>query len=85
MELIFVTGNAKKYSEVKRMILPEITLLQEDVDVDEIQTRSLHKISADKAMKAFEKLKKPLIVEDTGCYMGDYDEFPGALSKFVYE
>jgi len=85
MKLVFATGNSKKMSEVRALIDDSVDLLQVDLDVDEIQEVSLKKISEYKARKAFEILKKPLIVEDAGVYFDEYADFPGAFAKFMFK
>jgi len=85
MDLFFVTGNPKKILEVSRLIDDRINLVSKDLQIEEIQSNSLERISADKAIKAFEILQKPLIVEDSGVYFDDYVNFPGAFSKYMFQ
>ncbi|MCK4265415.1 hypothetical protein KAW80_03595 [Candidatus Babeliales bacterium] len=63
---------------------PQIELKQFDEDVPEIQTLNQELIAIDKAKKAWGKIKKPVLVDDLGIYFEQYDNFPGALAKFVY-
>ena len=37
----------------------------------------------EKAKWAFDKVKKPLIVDDTGVYFDAYSNFPGVFTKFI--
>ena len=62
-EVCFITGNDKKFNEIKANLLWDIKLIQHDLDIPEIQTTSIEEISKDKALKAFAELKKPLIVD----------------------
>jgi XTP/dITP diphosphohydrolase len=80
MKIYFVTSNSKKFEQVKE-VLPSIERI--DLDLEEIQTNDLSEISKYKAIKAFEKIKKPVIVDDTGVLFYEYNNFPGALAKFV--
>jgi inosine/xanthosine triphosphate pyrophosphatase family protein len=55
------------------------------MDIPELDSQDLIAISQDKAKKAFEKLKKPLIVDDSGIYFDEYPGFPGPLAKRVFK
>ena len=57
---------------------------QQVIDIPEIQTNVLTEISKDKCLQAWNVLQKPLIVDDSGIYFSAFNEFPGALSKFLY-
>ena len=86
--LIFVTGNSGKFEEAQKIFVkhaPEIQLIQEEIDIDEIQSLDLKKIAIDKAHKAWHHVKKPLIIDDGGFFLSAYNAFPGALSKFVMQ
>ena len=76
----FVTSNQKKFEEV-REVLPFIERI--NLDLEEIQTNNIKEISKHKAIKAFEKIKKPVIVDDTGVLFYEYKDFPGTFAKFV--
>lgn len=85
MEILFVTGNPKKFSEVDNSISNKVILNQIDLGLDELQTNSLEEISKHKALQAFQKIWKPLIVEDTWLIFDAYDNFPWAFTKFMYQ
>jgi len=78
--IYLVTSNQKKFEEVKE-VLPFIERV--DLDLEEIQTNDVKEISKYKAIKAFEKIKKPVIVDDTGVLFYEYNNFPGAFAKFI--
>lgn len=85
-EIYFVTGNSGKFEEVKTYIeknVPEIEIKRFKVDIEEIQTLDQKKIILDKAKKAWEILKKPLIVDDGAMYFEKYNKFPGVMTKYV--
>ena len=87
-EIYYATGNPGKFDEVKRFIEehePSITLKQFDIDIPEIQSLDQKKIALYKAREAWKRLKKPLLVDDSGFYFDAYKNFPGTLTKFVYE
>ena len=80
MEICFVTGNKNKVEEFKSIL--EFELEQANLDLDEIQEIFVEKVVEHKARQAFELVKKPVIVEDTGLYFEAWDGLPGALIKW---
>ncbi|MFH1586279.1 MAG: non-canonical purine NTP pyrophosphatase [Candidatus Diapherotrites archaeon] len=85
MNLYFVTGNKHKVREIREMLSPMgIKIIQKNLDIIEPDFSSIEKVAESKARQALEKLKKPLIVEDTGIYFKAYRNFPGALAKRIW-
>ncbi len=85
MKLYFATGNQKKCDEVKSNMPNWIELKCQKINLPEKQTLDLVEISYQKALVAFNKLKKPVIVDDTGFYLEAYNNFPWPLAKYVME
>lgn len=88
MTIYYVTGNAGKFAEAQRFIhehAPHITLEQYDVDLTERQTLDQKAIALEKAQQAYDILKKPVLIDDGGMFFDAYNNFPGTLSKFVFE
>ncbi len=83
MKIYFVTSNKSKFREA-RSLLAGIELFRADFDVPEIQSVSLEEVSMDKAKKAYAKLRKPVVVEDTGLFIKELGGFPGALWKWMF-
>ena len=86
-EITYVTGNSGKFEEVKRFFarhMPSLAFRRESLEITEIQSNVQLDIALDKARQAWQKLKKPVLVEDAGIYFDRYDNFPGAFTKFVY-
>lgn len=79
--ITFVTGNPNKLREAGHIL--GIELDSADLEIKEIQDVSVSSVVADKARKAYEILKKPVIVEDTGLYFPELGGFPGALVKWM--
>ncbi len=77
----FVTGNPNKVREageilgvaLEQVILPEL---------HEIQTHELENIIQDKAQQAYEAVKAPVLVEDSGLLFSAWNGLPGALVKW---
>jgi len=86
--IYYVTGNTAKFREASGYIqrqLPEVTLSQCDLDVEEIQSLDHQAVAIDKACKAWQQMHKPVLIDDAGIYFARYNAFPGVLTKFVYK
>ncbi len=81
MELLFVTGNENKLREASQILGFEVKGIK--IDAPEIQDIEVDNIIEYKARRAYEEVKKPLIIEDTGLYFESMNGFPGALIKWV--
>ncbi|MXD62607.1 non-canonical purine NTP pyrophosphatase, partial [Escherichia coli] len=64
MKLILVTGNKNKLLEWQRLLPENVTIDSVDVDLVEIQSDNLEEIVADKVRRAYEIVKRPVVVED---------------------
>ncbi|MFZ8908233.1 MAG: RdgB/HAM1 family non-canonical purine NTP pyrophosphatase [Nitrosopumilaceae archaeon] len=85
-DLFFASSNNHKFKEAKN-ILEEfgIHLGFFRCNLEEIQSDSLKEIAKHKATQAFEKLKKPVIVEDDGLFIDSLNGFPGPYSSYVFK
>jgi non-canonical purine NTP pyrophosphatase (RdgB/HAM1 family) len=86
--LTFVTTNTGKFEEVQRCInelAPTITLKHAAIDLPEYQSLDIRAVALGKAQRAWELLKEPVLIDDGGIYLEHYHNFPGTLSKYVYE
>ena len=87
-KIYYATGNKGKFNEVKIVIdelAPEIELVQYSEDIPEIQSLDQKKVALDKAKKAWAILKAPVIVDDSGMFLEAYNNFPGTLTKFIFQ
>jgi XTP/dITP diphosphohydrolase len=93
-EIHYITGNSGKFKEVQRFIynynfssiVSSFVLRQVNIEeIYEIQSLDQKKIALHKAQQAWHLLKKPLILDDSGIYFNKYFNFPGTLTKFVYD
>lgn len=78
--MIFATGNLQKLKEFESIL--GIKLNHADLDLDEIQSVDVEEVAIHKARQAYELLREPIIVEDTGLYFEELNGLPGALIKF---
>ena len=86
MKAYFVTGNQKKYEEVKHLFEEggiEIEWLNEPKPepADEWDIKVVAEYAAEVLAN---KHQKPVVVEDTGFFFKAYNHFPGPHSKFVF-
>lgn len=88
MKLSFVTTNNGKFQDVSRFLAqlaPSVQLEQVAVDAVEIQSLDIHEVIKEKARVIWQELQRPFLVDDGGVYMLRYNNFPGALSKHVFQ
>ena len=81
--VFFITGNSSKFEEAKH-ILNNLDLQQKAIKIDEIQGDQ-EAVVIDKANKAFNKVKQPVIVDDTGIYFEAFNNFPGTYTKHLFK
>ena len=85
-ELFFVSSNTHKFEEAQRILSKlglEINLFK--TTLEEIQSNSIGEIAKRKALDAFSKLEKPVIIEDDGLFIDSLGGFPGPYSSYVYD
>jgi len=83
----FVTTNEGKVEEAREYLAELTTVEQFDYDYVEIQSDSLADIAAYGAEAAFEAAggEEPVIVDDSGLFIGGFDGFPGPYSAYVQD
>ncbi|MDQ8039260.1 MAG: non-canonical purine NTP pyrophosphatase [Rickettsiella sp.] len=87
-EIYYVTGNGGKFEEVADFFAKKyskIDIKQYALNIDEIQSLDQKAVIRDKVEKAFTKVHKPLLLDDGGIFFDAYNQFPGTLSKFVFQ
>jgi len=85
-DVLFASSNTHKYEEAEK-ILSEFGIKLEffQTDLVEIQDESLSKIAVQKALNAYDKCKKPVIVEDDGLFIDSLSGFPGPYSSYIFD
>lgn len=83
-ELIFSTGNNLKFGKGKAVCDEYgITLTQNTLDIDEIQSEDTEYVARRKAEAAFQLLKQPVIISDDAWAITALNGFPGTYAKSV--
>ena len=77
VDITVVSGNRSKVAEIEGIL--GRPLLNEALDIAEIQSLDVEAVARDKAKKAYEILKRPVIVDDTGMSIPALGGLPGAL------
>lgn len=85
MEINVITSNTGKFIEMKK-ILEKYNIISVHNNLDTQETgNTLEERALSKAKDAYSKIKKPLIVDDTGFFFEAFDNFPGPFPKKVYQ
>lgn len=83
-KIFFITGNAHKLNEAKSILEPlGFEVIGEKLELIEPNDMNQEEIVIYKAKQAYEILKKPLIVDDSGIYFKDFNDFPGIYTKKI--
>lgn len=84
-DIYFVSSNKHKYLEAKQILSSfGIKLGFFKASLLEIQSDSLSEIAKAKALDAFSKCKKPIIIEDDALIVDSLGGFPGPYSSYVF-
>jgi len=83
--VLIVTSNEDKFKEIS-MVLNEFSIKAKRINLDFPEHgENIEGVAENKAKEAFRKVKKPLIVEDTGIFFSAYKDFPGGYAKRIYK
>jgi XTP/dITP diphosphohydrolase len=80
-DLVMVTGNKGKVVEVSRGLGKPVT--QVELDLDEVQSLELSYIVKRKAEDAYKIIQKPLLTDDAGLFIYEWQGFPGPFVKYI--
>ncbi len=82
MELWFATSNTHKFNEA-RELLPGLNHFP--FSHNEIRSDSLEEIASEAVQAAYDKLKKPVFVDDSGLFINSLNGFPGTYSAWAFK
>ena len=80
---VFITGNQNKAEYLARVLGTK--LRHEKIDLDEIQSTDPNVVVEHKVRQAYERLRQPVLVEDTSLVFTALGELPGTFVKFFVE
>jgi len=86
LKVLFASSNKHKYEEAEKILSEfgiKLNFLQ--TKLIEIQDDSLAKIAQEKALDAYSRCKKAVIVEDDGLFIDSLSGFPGPFSSYVFK
>jgi non-canonical purine NTP pyrophosphatase (RdgB/HAM1 family) len=82
-DFVFISGNQHKADKLAMYL--GVPIDHQKVDLEEIQSLDVRKIVEDKARRAYEIVKKPVLVEDVGLTFTAMGRLPGPLIKWFLE
>jgi non-canonical purine NTP pyrophosphatase (RdgB/HAM1 family) len=80
-DLVFVTSNLGKLREAEAVLGRPLD--HSDLDLPELQTLDLMEVVRGKAKTAWERVERPVLVEDTGLELAGLGGFPGPLVRWL--
>lgn len=84
--IIFVTGNQVKIRHAQEALNQhELKVVQQKLELIEPREPDPAKVVVEKARQAFEQLKSPLMVEDSGIFIRALNGFPMGMVHFVLD
>lgn len=85
MRATLVTSNKHKLLEWQRLMPEGISLDNQSIDLDEIQSLDYEEIARYKVRQAYEVAQAPVIVEDVSAEITEWNGLPGPFVKFFNE
>ncbi|KAL5121613.1 nucleoside triphosphate pyrophosphohydrolase ham1 [Pleosporales sp. CAS-2024a] len=82
--LNFITGNKNKLAEVQAILAGVIELRSQSMDLVEVQG-TVEQVTIDKARRAAEAIKGPVLVEDTCLCFKAMNDLPGPYIKWFMQ
>ncbi len=79
-DFVFVTGNSDKVKLLEKFLGRKVA--HHELDLPEIQSLDPHEIAKQKAIDAYNVLKKPVLVDDASLNITVLGGLPGPLIKF---
>ena len=84
--ILFVTTNSNKVKEIETLLSDyHIAVEPAQIKKREIQSEELEEIAKESALSAYQLLKRPLFVEDSGLFIKALNGFPGPYSSYTYK
>jgi XTP/dITP diphosphohydrolase len=77
---VFVTSNVNKWREAQRILGYPVERVE--LELDELQAENVRAVALAKSRLAFQRLQRPVIVEDAGFELRGLGGFPGPYIKY---
>ncbi len=85
-EIRFISQNQHKIKEVGQILSGVgVKVKPTKLRIEELQTQDVNVLIRDKALKAFDQIRRPLCVEHTGIYIKYLNDFPGGLTQIFWD
>lgn len=81
----FVTSNKNKVKEFKQILEPEIKVNHIKISYPELRSDNPEEIARNAAERLANKLKKTVVVEDSGLFIKALNDFPGTCSAYIHK
>lgn len=86
MDLLFATSNKHKVSEANKVGRKfGVRFRQINVKYPEVRDNSVSKVALDGIRFVYPKVKRPVVVEDSGLFIKALNNFPGSYSRYVFD
>ena len=86
MDIYFLSSNKFKINEVQTILNSScIKVHSVSQKINEIQSNDMKEIALDKALKAFQQIGRPILIEQTGLLIKDFGNLPGGLTQIFWD
>jgi len=86
MDIYFLSSNPNKITEIKSILNSDaFNVIDVNIKINEIQSEDMEEIVVDKALKAFSKIGRKVLVEQTGLLLNDFANLPGGLTQIFWD
>src|SRR3989344_736136 len=85
MQITLITSNKGKLKELKKYLKQEISIIHIGQEYRELRSDNPEEIAKEAAKMLAEKLKKSVMVEDSGLFIKALNDFPGTCSKYIHQ
>lgn len=85
LSINFITSNPGKVKEFKQILEPEIKVNHIKLSYPELRSDNPEEIARMSAEMLANKLKKTIVVEDSGLFIKALDDFPGTCSAYIHK
>ena len=85
LSINFVTSNKSKVREFRQILEPEIKINHIEISYPEMRSDNSEEIARQSAEMLANKLKKTVVVEDSGLFIKSLNDFPGTCSAYIHK